>query len=81
MQSAGEWVDRCMSGQIGNLVDIARGGDVQTARYFYSQARLYLLKEEGGRDPLISLYAEIQDAAQLKHGPPWFAQAVQREGF
>jgi hypothetical protein len=42
---------------------------------------LYLLHEAGGRDPLISLCAEIQGAAQLKHGPPRFAQAVQREGF
>jgi hypothetical protein len=42
---------------------------------------LYLLHEAGGRDLLISLCAEIQGAAQLKHGPPRFAQAVQREGF
>jgi hypothetical protein len=70
-----------MSGRIGNLVDIASGGDAEAARYFYRQAHLYLLQDVGGRDPLISLCAEIQGAAQLKHGPPRFAQAVQREGF
>ena len=42
LQSAGERVDRCMSGRIGNLFDIARGGDAEAAKYFYRQARLYL---------------------------------------